>query len=196
MFYSLSGKLIYTTPSTAVIECGGVGYLCRVTMNTLQKLPDIGENVFLYTHLNISQDSISLFGFASQEELLMFKMLISVSGAGPKAAISLLSDFTPDALALCLATGDHKSLTRSAGIGPKLAQRICLELKDKVSGGKNQSVAFDAPKTVNIGGNCGDAIAALVALGYSQSEAAGAVAKLDQTLSTEDLIKEAMKVLF
>lgn len=196
MLYSLNGKLIDSNPSTAAVECGGVGYLCRVTMNTLQKLPNIGENVFLYTHLNISQDSVSLFGFATQEELLMFKMLTSVNGAGPKAAISLLSDFTPDQLALCLATNDHKTLTRSAGIGPKLAQRICLELKDKVSGGKSESVSFDAPKAVNIGGNSGEAIAALVALGYAQSEAAGAVAKLDPTLPTEALVKEALKVLF
>ena len=196
MFYSLNGQLIDANPSFAVVECAGVGYQCRVTMNTLQQLPQIGENVFLYTYLNISQDAVSLFGFATQEELMMFKMIISVNGAGPKAAMSLLSDFTPDTLALCLATNDHKSLTKASGVGPKLAQRICLELKDKIGGGKTQDISFSGPTNVNVGGNAGEAIAALVALGYAQSEAAGAVGKLDASMSTEDLVKEALKFLF
>ncbi len=126
MFYSLTGKL-------AVVECGGVGYRCMTSLTTLSCLPPAGERVTLYTHLNVREDALDLFGFYSMNELDAFKKLIGVSGVGPKSALAILSDMTPDRLALCIASGDAKSLTRAPGVGVKLAQRLILELKDKIS---------------------------------------------------------------
>ena len=132
MFYSLSGKLIVKSGSTAVVECGGVGFTCGVTLQTLQRLPQIGEPVTLYTHLSVREDALDLFGFADPAELDFFRLLIGVSGIGPKVALAVLSQLPPDRLALCIATGDAKSITRAQGVGPKVAQRIVMELKDKV----------------------------------------------------------------
>ena len=116
----------------AVVECGGVGYACRTTLSTLSQLQAVGNDVMLYTYLHVREDNIELFGFASQQELNCFKMLISVSGVGPKAALSILSDVTPEKFALLVASEDSKTLTRTKGIGAKTAQRIVLELKDKI----------------------------------------------------------------
>ena len=195
MIYSLRGKLAHKEAGLAVVECGGVGYACRTTYTTLSQL-ESGSEVFLYTYMSVREDAVELFGFARQQELNCFKQLISVSGVGPKAALSILSDTTPEKFAVTVATGDHKAFTKTKGIGPKLAQRIVLELKDKIS--KEQlsvsgSEVFSAA-AVDIGsGNVGEAVSALVVLGYSQTEAVTAVSKLDSTLPVEELIRQALK---
>jgi len=194
MFYSLTGKLIHTDANTAVVECGGVGFKCFVTGNTLSRLPRTGQPVTLFTHLNVREDALDLFGFYELAELEAYKMIVSVNGVGPKVALSILSEFEPERLALCVATGDHKTLQRANGVGAKLAQRIVLELKDKlgISGGST-SEGVRAAGTVSASSNAATAIEALVVLGYSQSEAALAVGKLDAGLPVETLIKEELK---
>ena len=196
MIYSVKGEVDHTEANLAVIECGGVGYACRTTFTTLSKLKGIGSQAKLYTYLNVSQDDVSLFGFYDQQELKCFRMLLTVSGVGPKAALSVLSDIPPEKFALTVATGDYKAITKAKGIGAKTAQRIVLELKDKIA--KEQlsgasSVDFSAVSEAVSGGATGEAIAALVVLGYSQAEAATVISGLDSSLSTEELIKQALK---
>ncbi len=196
MIYSVKGEVVHTEPNLAVIECGGVGYACRTTFTTLSKLKGIGSEAKLYTYLNVTQDGIDLFGFYEQQELRCFQMLLSVSGVGPKAALSILSDISPEKFALTVATGDFKTITKSKGIGTKTAQRIVLELKDKIA--KEQlstpaSVDFSAVTEAVASTNTGEAIAALVVLGYTQAEAATVVSGLDASLSTEELIKQSLK---
>ena len=196
MIYSVKGEVVHTEANLAVIECGGVGYACRTTFTTLSKLKGIGSQAKLYTYLNVSQDDVSLFGFYDQQELKCFRMLLTVSGVGPKAALSVLSDIPPEKFALTVATGDYKAITKAKGIGAKTAQRIVLELKDKIA--KEQlsdtsSMDFAAASEAVSGGATGEAIAALVVLGYSQAEAATVISGLDSSLSTEELIKQALK---
>ena len=196
MIYSVKGEVVHTEANLAVIECGGVGYACRTTFTTLSKLKGIGSQARLYTYLNVSQDDVSLFGFYDQQELKCFRMLLTVSGVGPKAALSVLSDIPPEKFALTVATGDYKAITKAKGIGAKTAQRIVLELKDKIA--KEQlsdtsSMDFAAVSEAVSGGATGEAIAALVVLGYSQAEAATVISGLDSSLSTEELIKQALK---
>ena len=195
MIYSVRGKLIHTEQELAVIECGGVGYACRTTYATLSQIGRTGSEIMLRTYLHVREDNVELFGFATEQELNCFKMLISVSGVGPKAGLAILSDTTPERFALAVATGDYKAFTKTKGIGPKLAQRIVLELKDKIakeqiSAGGDKNIDFEP---VLSGTNTSEAISALVVLGYSQSEAATAIAKLDSTLSVEEMIKQALK---
>lgn len=185
------------TQSVAV-ETGGVAFQCSTTLSTLKTIGEKGSTATLYTYLNVREDALDLFGFATEQELECFKLLISVSGVGPKAALSILSELTPDKLALCLATGDSKSITRAQGVGPKLAQRVVLELKDKLA--KGLELPADSPEIQAAGlaaadGNAAEAVSALTMLGYSQSEAAMAVSKLDGDLPVEALIKQALKQL-
>ena len=126
MIYSVRGKLIHTTTSSAVVECAGVGYNCQTTINTLKQIK-IGTEVTLYTYLNVREDAMELFGFASATELETFKTLISVSGVGPKAGLAILSQLSPEQVAMAIATDDVKTITRAPGIGKKIAQRIILE---------------------------------------------------------------------
>ena len=194
MIYSVTGKLIHTDAELAVVECGGVGYACRTSLSTLQKIAG-KEEVSLLTYLSVREDGVELFGFADPEELRSFKLLISVSGVGPKAAISILSAMTPQQFALSVATGDAKSFTQVKGIGKKTAERICLELKDKVAG---ETISVRGQKSIAApvgGGSVGEAITALEVLGYSAAEAAGAISRLDPSLSVEELIKGALKQL-
>lgn len=193
MFYSLKGELIHKEQGLAVLECGGVGYACRTTYSTLSQLGKIGETVKLLTYLHVREDNIELFGFLTEGELSCFKMLISVSGVGPKVGLAILSDTNPERFALAVATEDSKELTKTKGVGIKLAQRIVLELKDKIT--KEQvSLGGGADFTpILSGGNTGEAISALVVLGYSQSEAATVVAKLDQSLSAPEMIRLALR---
>ena len=135
MFYYLSGTVTHIEPYLAVIDCGGVGYACRTTSYTLSALKK-GDKGKLFTHLNVREDAMELYGFATQEELNLFQQLISVSGVGPKAALSILSASTPANLALSIITGDEKALTCAQGIGKKIAQRVILELKDKLAKGQ------------------------------------------------------------
>jgi Holliday junction DNA helicase RuvA len=201
MIYSVRGKLVLKELNFAVVECGGVGYGCRTSYNTVSQLGETGEEVKLYTYLYVREDAVELFGFATLQELSCFRLLISVSGVGPKAATSILSDLTPEQFAFLVASGDSKAFTRTKGIGAKTAQRIVLELKDKISsesltGSVSKDAAHIAP--VSAGGTSSavsEALEALMVLGYSQGEAAPILGKLDPAMSTQDLIKETLRII-
>lgn len=199
MIYSVRGTLIHKEAGLAVVECGGVGYECRTTYNTLAQLGDIGSEAMLFTYLHVTQDDIMFFGFSDKSELGCFKMLLTVSGVGPKASLAILSDIDPNSFALAVATGDHKLLTKTKGIGPKMAQRIVLELKDKISKeqlGTGKAIPSGAsPRVMYSAGPVSEAVDALLVLGYSQQEAEGAVSVLDTSLSSEELIRQALKSL-
>lgn len=196
MFYSLKGTLIHTEPSVAVVECGGVGYKCLTTMNTQRSLPRLGETVTLYTHLNVREDAVDLFGFSSQAELSCFKMLTSVSGVGAKVGLAILSTLAPEQVAMAIASSDSKTLSRAPGVGNKLAQRVILELKDKL---KKMDVGAELPVTaagvINAAGNAAEAVSALSVLGYTPSDAAAVVAKFDSALPVEELIRLSLKAM-
>ncbi|MBQ2136308.1 MAG: Holliday junction branch migration protein RuvA [Clostridia bacterium] len=196
MLSTLRGKLLFNDTNSVIIECGGVGFKCFITKKTLSAVPRIGEELFLYTYLSVKEDALDLYGFAELEELEAYKLVTSVSGVGPKIGIALLSEFTASEISLYIASNDAKMLTRAAGVGLKLAQRIVLELKDKL--GSFTGTDTDAIATVgnaSINSNSKEAVAALVSLGFSQSEASLAIGKLDQALSAEELIKLALKTL-
>lgn len=198
MIYSLNGKLIEIEPNAAVVECGGVGYKCTVTLKTSAALPQIGENVFLYTYLALREDAADLFGFLSKEEMNAFKLITSVNGVGPKVGIAILSEFAPEYLYTYIAAGDHKTLTAAGGVGPKLAQRIVLELKDKI-GSAPREITVNNSSAVNISqlpkDNVRSAVAALVSLGFLQVEANRAIQGIDPGLPTEEIIKLALAKL-
>ena len=196
MIASLRGKLIYKDNTSAVIECSGVGFKCFVTKNTLYKLPQINEDVFLNTYMVVREDAMDLYGFWDVEELETFKLITSVSGVGSKIGLALLSEFTASQLTLYIASNDPKALTAASGVGIKLAQRIVLELKDKIGSLESgDTIDIKAVGNVTVNTNSKEAVAALVALGYSQSEASLAVSKQDQSLSVEELIKLSLKSL-
>ena len=194
MFYSLTGKLIHTEPGMAVIDVGGVAFKCFTSMNTLRHLPRLMEKATLYTHLNVREDALDLFGFTTQAELNCFKLLTAISGVGPKVGVAILSELTPEDVAMAAAAGDSKRFARANGVGPKLAQRITLELKDKVkdfSGTSGWGEDLVQAGGVSASGNASQAVSALTTLGYSPSEAAAAVGKLDSSLPPEELIRAA-----
>ena len=196
MIASLNGKLIYSDISSVIVECGGVGLKCFVTKSTLYNLPKTGENIFLYTHLAVREDAMDLYGFRELDELNTFKLITSVNGVGAKIGIALLSEFTSSRLCMCIATGDAKSLTAASGVGIKLAQRIVLELKDKVGDISPETItASDFSVATKTSGAVSEAIEALVSLGYSKSESTQAVTKCDGNLSSGELIKQALKLL-
>lgn len=195
MLYSLRGRITHAENGFFVIECAGTGYLCRASANTLAQLPETGSEALVFTQMNVTQDGIDLYGFADRAEQSCFRLLTTVSGVGPKAALSLLSEFTADSLALIIASGDSKSLTRAKGIGPKAAQRITLELHDKVSSDAVIGGFSSGRASVPAKGNAAEAAVALSALGYTQSEAADAVGGLPPDTSVEDMIKSALKAL-
>jgi len=196
MFYYVSGTVAHMGPYLAVIDCGGVGYACRTT-NTTQAQLRVGEKGKLYTYLHVREDAMDLYGFATQEELNLFELLLSVSGVGPKAALSILSASTPANLALSIITGDEKALTCAPGIGKKIAQRVILELKDKLA--KGQTIAAGESYggtgvTVIPENKLSEATAALAVLGYAQSEINAALKGIDMdSLTLEQIIKEALK---
>ena len=197
MFYYLDGTVAEILPGLAVIDCGGVGYACMTTNNTLAHLKK-GQKGKLYTFLNVAENAFGLYGFGSQSELNSFKMLIGVSGVGPKAALAILSACTPETLAMAVVTGDEKALTAAQGGGKKIAQRIILELKDKLaketaagldfSGGKG---AVAAPLFSN---KASEAAAALAVLGYSSQEVAVAMKGVDvENLPLEEIVRQSLK---
>lgn len=195
MFYYLNGIVAHTEPFLAVIDCGGVGYACHTTNNTLAAIKK-GEKAKLYTYLHVREDLFELYGFATESEKNCFQMLIGVSGVGPKAAISILSASTPEKFAMSVITGDEKSLTVAQGIGKKIAQRIILELKDKLAKGQfSGGESYGATGVTIIPENkSAEAAAALAVLGYSQSETAAALRGLDiDTLTLEETIRQALK---
>lgn len=202
MIYSLKGTLAVKELNFAVIECAGVGYGCRTTYTTVSQLGAVGSEAMLYTYLYVREDAVELFGFSSLQELSCFKLLISVSGVGPKAATAILSDVTPERFAFLVASGDSKFFTKTKGIGAKTAQRIVLELKDKISseslGGSGSAdlSAFSAPASgTGEATSVTEALEALMVLGYSQGEVAHILGKLDASMSTQDLIKETLRIL-
>ena len=193
MIHSVRGTLIYTDPKTAVVDCGGVGFRCNATHKTLAQLLPIGGEVILYTYLAVREDAMDLYGFYTPDELDFFKLIIGVNGIGPKLGISILSDFTPEQLCMFITSGDAKSISKANGVGAKTAQRIVLELKDKVSGDVNLGGGDTfVGNTAPVGG-AAEAIEALVSLGFTQGEAAKAVAKFDPQMPVEEIIKEALK---
>ena len=193
MFYYVKGTLVTTDPQSAVVDCGGVGYKLTISGNTLSHLTENGKTVCLYTYMSIREDAVELFGFYTLEELSVFKMLITVSGVGPKAAMSILSLLSPEKFAVAVSSGDSKALSKANGVGKKIADRIILELKDKVE--KNVSVADgeDSVATVS-GGIADDAVDALMVLGYPRGVAVKAIEGCaGDTL--EDVLRAALKKL-
>lgn len=196
MFYYLHGKVTHREPGLTVIDCGGVGYVCQISLQTLGKL-QMGEVVKLYTRVNIREDAYDIFGFYDTSERDCFKMLTSISGVGPKAALSILGVNTPERLALSVLGSDEKALTQAPGIGKKLAQRIILELKDKMGKADLQSASGQAMQVLSLDtGILGEATAALGVLGYSAAEAGMALKGVDTDgMIVEQLIKIALKNL-
>ena len=196
MFYYVNGTVAHLAPYLAVIDCGGVGYACRTTNNTLARLKK-GETARLYTYLNVREDAMELYGFFTEDERNCFQLLIGVSGVGPKAALSILSSSTPETLAMSIITGDEKALTVAPGIGKKIAQRVILELKDKLAKGQI------SPGGESYGGTgvtvipeskSSEAAAALAVLGYSTAEIGAALKGIDlDAMSLEEIIKQALK---
>ena len=198
MFYYLDGTVAEIAPFLAVIDCGGVGYACKTTNYTLSRLKK-GQRARLYTHLNVGEGIFELYGFATQSELNSFRLLIGVSGVGPKAALAILSTGTPDALAMAIITGDEKSLTAAPGIGKKIAQRIILELKDKLAK-ESAATGLDfsgGGAAVNVSAftnKATEAAQALAVLGYSSAEVSQALKGVDvEHLSLEEIIRQSLK---
>lgn len=194
MFYSLTGKIVHTEPGFAVVDVGGVAFRCAASMGTLRTLR-LHETATLYTHLNVREDALDLFGFATRQELGCFKLLTAISGVGPKAALAILSELSPEEVALAAAAGDVKRFCRANGVGPKIAQRIVLELKDKVMDFSTGELGagFAEPGGPSASGNAAQAVEALTVLGYSPTDAAQAVGRLDSALPVEELIRLALK---
>lgn len=198
MFYYLEGTVAELLPYLAVIDCGGVGYACKTTNNTLSRLKK-GQKGKVYTYLNVGEGVFDLYGFATQSELHTFRMLLGVSGVGPKAALAILSTGTPDALAMAIITGDEKTLTAAPGIGKKIAQRIILELKDKLAKesaatGLDFSGSCAAVNAVSFTNKTSEAAQALAVLGYSSAEVAVALKGVDvENLPLEEIIRQSLK---
>ena len=207
MYYYIRGELVVSTPNMAVVDAAGVGYKMTISENTYRALPrrtDKNPSVTLYSYLSVREDGIELFGFVSERELSSFKMLLSVSGVGPKAAMAILSLLTPEKFALAVCTEDKKTISKASGVGPKTAARIILELRDKLM--KETSIDEDLSTAVldhsaeaagaPARGKLSEAMDALLVLGYTRSEAQNALKSIDtQALSIEDIIKEALKKL-
>ena len=195
MFYYVEGKVAHIEPYLAVIDCGGVGYACRTTSYTISQIK-VGEVKRLYTYLNVGDGIFELYGFAGEQELNSFKQLISVSGVGPKAALAILSVGTPESLTMAIITGDEKALTAAPGVGKKLAQRIILELKDKIAK-ETQEIGLPSAAggaAAGIGGKAAEAAAALAVLGYSQQDISVALKGVDvENLPLEEIVRRSLK---
>ena len=195
MIYSITGLLRQVAPTYCVIEACGVGYQCSASTYTLSSLPGRGQEVTLLTHLWVKEDGMELFGFSTEQEKHCFRLLIGVSGVGPRVALAILSDASPDRLMLSIAAGDAKALTRAQGVGAKLAQRIILELKDKLAKEQQESgmpvvsgiVAGEKNKAA-------EAAAALAVLGYTQQDIAVAMKGIDaENLPLEEIVRQSLK---
>ena len=202
MISYIRGTLAEKKEDSAVVEAHGVGYQIFVPVPVLSELPPLGESVKIYTYFSVREDGMSLFGFLSRQDLAMFKQLIGVNGIGPKSALGILSALRPDVLRMAVASGDAKTISRAPGVGPKTAQRIILDLKDKIrpedvlAGGLEESLAV--PEEISGVGQAGkEAVEALTALGYSAAEAAGAVkkVKITEEMTAEDVLKGALRHL-
>lgn len=197
MLYNIKGTLTVTDVNYIVVESNGIGFKCYSTLNTIKTIGKTGSEVNVYTYLAVREDAMDLYGFATLAELDAFKLLITVSGIGPKAAAAILSELTPDRLAICIASGDAKAITKAQGVGKKTAERVVLELKDKMGSiavGDNASVISGAASVAQ-SSNTAEAVEALVALGYSQSDAAVVVGGMDKSLSVDEMIRRGLKQL-
>ena len=198
MYAFIEGKVCEKNAGELILLAGGVGYQINCSMNTLAAAPALGETMRCYTYLSVREDAMELYGFATEEELSCYKMLTSISGVGPKAALAILSAVTPEKLALCVISEDEKALTKAPGVGKKLAQRIILELKDKLAKSQlsvsgTSGVELPQPE-INMG-SAGEALAALTVLGYGRAEAAEARGGLDESLPVEELVRQCLKKL-
>jgi Holliday junction DNA helicase RuvA len=196
MFYYLSGTITILDANLAVVDCGGVGYACHTTNYTLSKL-QVGKDARLYTYCNIREDAFDIFGFYTREELGCFTMLLGVSGVGPKVALAILSSVTPDQFSLAVMTQDAKTLTMAQGVGKKMAERIILELKDKLGG---QQLELSGAQLAGAGpvrgGKLAEATAALASLGYSQAEISAALKGMDaEKLTVEELVRQSLRAM-
>lgn len=207
MFYYISGKLALANPSVAVIDAGGIGYKLTISENTYNSLParhtQSAPEVKLYTYMAVREDDVELFGFHSEAELNSFKMLLGVSGIGPKAAISILSLLTPEKFAIAVCTEDRKTIAKANGIGPKTAARVILELKDKLlketdlSATADEGVAAAVVQMPQSNSKMRDAQDALLVLGYSKADVQRALSTIDtQSLEVSEIIKKALTKLF
>ena len=198
MIYSLRGTLLEASPGEAVIECGGVGYLLGMPASAVGALPPAGQVATVYTHMAVSENDVSLYGFIDVAQRRLFLLLTTVSGVGPKAGLAILSALTPQQITLAVSAGDFKAFTAAQGVGPKLAQRLVLELKDKLAkgfgeGGLSMADVAVAAGSPAVQGAPQQAVAALVALGYSQSEAGAAVAPIDPGLPVGEIVRLALR---
>ena len=197
MIYCLTGKIVKKSMSAVVLSCGGVGYYAQCPASVAGALPGVGKDATLYTVMSVTENDVSLYGFATEEQQACFEMLTAVSGVGPKVGLAILSVMEPQRVALAISAGDHKAFKAASGVGPKLAQRIVLELKDKVAKGFVDGISLEDVAGAASGEpatqSASQAIAALVSLGYSQSEAALAISKIDATLPVEEIIKLALR---
>ena len=197
MIYCLTGKIVKKSMNAVVLSCGGVGYYAQCPSSVAGALPGVGREATIYTVMSVTENDVSLYGFATEEQQACFEMLTAVSGVGPKVGLAILSVMEPERVALAISAGDHKAFKAASGVGPKLAQRIVLELKDKVAKGFVDGISLEdvawASAQTPAAQSSSQAIAALVSLGYSQSEAALAVSKIDATLPVEEIIKLALR---
>ena len=197
MIYCLTGKIVKKSINAVVLSCGGVGYYAQCPASVAGALPGVGREATIYTVMSVTENDVSLYGFATEEQQACFEMLTAVSGVGPKVGLAILSVMEPERVALAISAGDHKAFKAASGVGPKLAQRIVLELKDKVAKGFVDGISLEdvagASAQTPAAQSSSQAIAALVSLGYSQSEAALAVSKIDATLPVEEIIKLALR---
>ena len=197
MFYSLKGTIVFKDASVVALECGGVAYLCSASLNTLKQVGGIGDTACLYTHLIVREDAMELYGFIDKEEQTLFRMLIGVSGVGPKAALSVLSLYSPSVLCLRIASGDVKAIKQAPGVGPKIAQRLILELKDKLAKAAPSHIDAEdvSAQQMLFGGNFSEAVSALTSLGFSSVDATAALKGADVDASVEALIRYGLKKL-
>ena len=197
MIYCLTGKIVKKSMNAVVLSCGGVGYYAQCPASVAGALPGVGKEATIYTVMSVTENDVSLYGFATEEQQACFEMLTAVSGVGPKVGLAILSVMEPQRVALAISAGDHKAFKAASGVGPKLAQRIVIGLADRfdmraVDGISLEDVAGASADTQASQGSS-QAIAALVSLGYSQSEAALAVSKIDAALPVEEIIKLALR---
>ncbi len=200
MFYYISGNPAHIEPNFAVLDVGGIGYKLTISTTTYESIPRMSqEPVRLYTHLAVREDDIELFGFYTLAELSSFRMLITVSGVGPKAAISILSTLSPEKFALAVCTDDKKAIAKASGIGPKTAARVILELKDKMikeTGGEISAGSTIIENTVGNRSKLSEAIDALIVLGFSRSEAMATLKEIDaDKMELEEIIRISLKKL-
>jgi len=194
MFYYLSGKLALVRPDIAVIDCNGVGWKLAISENTYKQIAKL-ETATLYTYLSVKEDALDLFGFYTEQEKQFFELLIAINGVGPKAAMAILSAFTPSELAICVVGEDIKAITKANGIGAKTAQRICLELKDKIAKTNVvQETGVSIPEDVEVSNAVSDAVAVLMAMGYQKNDASRAVSKCSAD-NAADIVKQALRLL-